>query len=101
MNPEMMTSREYVDAQTELDLVAGIDCARSLARQYELEASHLQHVRNAVFHSLPIHVENWCEYRQIVSRNEDVQRQRQSGLLRFKPQASYSESAHGSISRRG
>jgi hypothetical protein len=63
--PEMMTRAEYVTAQKELDRVAGI--VDSLHREYELESAHLQHVRNAVYHSRDIHINNWSEYKGIIS----------------------------------
>lgn len=64
--PELMTKAEYVAAQTELDRVAGLECANSLHRIGELEAGHLRHVRNAVWNGRNIHIDNWSDYRGII-----------------------------------
>lgn len=64
--PELMTQREYVAAQTELDRVAGIESAGSLFRVGAIEAAHLQHVRTAVAHLRDIHIDNWTDYRAFI-----------------------------------
>ena len=64
--PELMTEREYVAVQTALDRAAGIEHAGSLSRQGDSAAAHLKHVRDAVMHQRPIHIDNWHEYRGFI-----------------------------------
>jgi hypothetical protein len=64
--PELMTQKEYVEAQTAFDRVANIEGAGSLFRVSEIEAAHLQHVRTAVYYHRDIHPENRSEYKTLI-----------------------------------
>lgn len=63
---ELMTKHEYVSTQTALDKTEKLESANSVHRIGNLEAMHLQEVRNAARYKRPIHADNMVEYLSII-----------------------------------